>query len=1052
MDGDGRGDGGAGLAADAADTLEAVQWHALPASSALERLATSEDVGLSEAEVLRRRAIFGPNAIEDKERFVWLKRLWRQINNILIYILLVSMVVSFALGKYTDGGVIAGVLVINIAVGMVMEGRAEKASEAIRRMLPSTCIVRRDDRQAAVPAVELVPGDIVLLNAGDKVPADLRLLVCYGLRAQEAILTGESLPVQKSAEPLDADAPLGDRHCLAFSGTLVASGSGAGVVVGTGERTEVGKINRLVRGVKNSGTPLLHKIEVFGRWLAVVILAIAALAFVIVTVREVHERQTPAGPAVADAFTIAVSMAVAAVPEGLPAIVTVVLSRAVRRMAKRNAIVRQLAAVETLGSVTTICSDKTGTLTKNEMTVVACVTPTGEFRVTNTGYDPVGDVLPVDRLEPDVPVSEPLSPSSTADADDDDDEAEDDNDEAAAEQQNGGGQQALPTASTADALELPLIPTASVVLPDDSGATPADAGVRFDTNAVFTHMAQCAALCNDAELVHTPATPDDASGGRWELVGDPTEGALVALACKLGATPAALRRAWPRLGLVPFESTHRFMATLHAASPAAVAAGGGGGEPDALLYVKGAPEAVLRLCATQLVPGGGGGVGGGGSGSAEPVDHARWTAAADRMAHMGLRTIALAFAQLPPAAAAAAKAQQLSVESIQAMQLCFVGITGILDPPRPEAIVAVAECHRAGIRVKMITGDHPETARAIASQLQLPNKRVLTGAEVAAMPDDELAKQVGHVYVFARSSPENKIRIVQALQSQNEIVSMTGDGVNDAPSLRQADIGVAMGITGTESAKEASKMVLADDNFATIAHAVREGRVVFDNLRKTLLFVLPTNVGQTMVIFLAVLIGSELPISAAQVLWINMITSITLGVGLAFEPEEGNVMARRPRDPNKTLWEKLLMWRMVFVGFVLAGGSLGLFQWELAIQGSVPVARAATVTIFAVGQMFYLVNCRFIRKPSFSMRLVRKRNRVLWLTIFIMLLLQVLFVYVPFMRDLFSTNGPVPMDGLAWVRALCFGIVIFFLVEAEKLVLRRVRRWRRRRQAEPAEA
>ncbi len=843
-------------------------------------------------------------------------RFLMQFHNVLIYVLIAAAVITAAMGHWVDSLVILGVVVINAAIGFIQEGKAEAALEAIRGMLSPHAQVLRDGRRQEIDAAELVPGDIVFLVSGDRVPADLRLIEVKSLKIEEAALTGESVAVEKQTGPVAADAPLGDRASMAWSGTLVTYGQGVGVVAATGAATEIGRISRMLTEVEGIETPLLRKIAKFGHWLTWAILGIAAFSFAFGTLA----RDYTAG----EMFLAAVGLAVAAIPEGLPAILTITLALGVQAMARRRAIVRRLPAVEALGSVTVICSDKTGTLTRNEMTVQAVITAGAEYAVTGTGYAPHG------------------------------------------------------------------------------GFELAGAEVRFEEHPILRDIARVALLCNDATL--------EQQGEQWRLNGDPTEGALITLALKAGLELGFEREALPRTDVIPFESEHRFMATLHHDH-----AGYGH------IYLKGAPERVLALCAHQR------------AGTADqPLDPGYWQAAMHAAAARGMRLLALA---LKPAAVGS---DVLRFDDVEAGGFTLLAVVGIADPPREEAIRAVAACRSAGIRVKMITGDHAATAAAIGAQLGLAEVvHTLTGPEIEAMDAAALRRAARATEIFARASPEHKLRLVEALQAEGEVVAMTGDGVNDAPALKRADVGVAMGLKGTEAAKEAAEIVLADDNFATIAAAVEEGRTIYDNIRKAIVFILPTNGGQAGVLVAAILLGlHELPITPVQILWVNMVTAVTLALALAFEPAERDIMRRPPRDPQEAILTPFMLWRVAFVSALLVAGSLGLFLWELARGASLEVARTATVNLLILGEVFYLFNCRRLTNPVLSWEGLTG-NRYVWIAIGVLLALQLAFTYVPAMQTLFHTAA---LDAAAWGRILAFGACVLLAVELEKALLRRLRR------------
>jgi magnesium-transporting ATPase (P-type) len=882
-------------------------WHARPASEALAELR-SAPAGLDADEAARRLAAHGPNRLTPPGKRGPLARFLLQFHNVLIYVLLGAAGVTAALGEWVDTGVIVGVVVINAVIGFIQEGKAEKSLDAIRDMLSLHASVLRDGRRREIDAAELVPGDIVLLASGDKVPADLRLVETRNLRVEEAALTGESAPVEKSPGAVAAEAPLGDRVGMAYSGTLVVFGQGRGVVVATGDATEIGRIGRMLATVEAVETPLLRQMAGFGRWLTAGILALAA--FTLAFGMLVHGQ--PAG----EMFLAAVGLAVAAIPEGLPAIMTITLAIGVQRMAARNAIVRRMPAVETLGAVTTVCSDKTGTLTKNEMTVQRVLTAERALDVAGAGYAPHGGfaVAGADRALEDLPE--------------------------------------------------------------------------------LADIARAALLCNDAVL-------REQAGGAWKLEGDPTEGALLTLAFKAGLDPRFEAAALPRIDAIPFESEHRFMATLHHDHAG-----------HAFVFLKGAPEAVLSRCDRQRH-----------AGEDRPIDVAFWERGVEALAAGGMRVLALAFAPMEHGKRA------LDFADVEG-GLTLLALAGIMDPPRDEAIRAVAACRMAGIRVKMITGDHAVTAVAIARAMGLAaGGRALTGAQVEAMDMDALRRAAREVDVFARASPEHKLRLVEALQAEGEVAAMTGDGVNDAPALKRADVGVAMGHKGTEAAKEAAEMVLADDNFASIAAAVEEGRTVYDNLRKAIVYVLPTSFGQAAMVLFAVLAGMTLPITPVQILWVNMVTAVTLSLALAFERPEPGIMTRPPRDPREGLINGFMLWRIGFVMALLAGISFAAFLWQIERGAGVEAARTAAVNALVMGEIFYLFNCRRLTGSILSREGFFGNPRVLQ-AIGLLLVLQALFTHLPLMQGLFHTAH---IDATAWLAIVVAGVAVMFVVEAEKV-------------------
>jgi magnesium-transporting ATPase (P-type) len=888
-------------------------WHSLDTDEVLRALESDAHRGLSGAEARRRLDQHGPNRLREEARESALVRFLKQFHNILIYILLAAALLTALPGEWIDTGVILAVVLVNALIGFVQEGKAEAALEGIRRMLSLEATVIREGRRRRVPAEALVPGDLVLLEGGDRVPADLRLLAARNARVEEAALTGESVPVEKSPEPVLAETVLGDRRNMAFSGTLVAAGHLRGVVVATGAATEIGRIGEMVSRVERLTTPLLERIGRFGTQLSVAILSLAAALFVVGWVA----RDYP----LAALFMIVVSFAVAAIPEGLPAILTITLALGVQRMARRNAIVRRLPAVETLGSVTTICSDKTGTLTRNEMTAARVITASHVFHVTGSGYAPEG------RFELD---GRPVSP---------------------------------------------------------------------DEHPVLREIGRASLLCNDAGF-----SPDPATGARV-LQGDPTEGALLVLGEKAGFGIEEETRAWPRLDVIPFESESRFMATLNA-------------DPQGKrwIFLKGAPERVLAMCERARA----------GDGDLA-LDREAWRQRTDAVAGEGFRMLAVAVK------AATRGHDRLATEDVQD-GFTLLAVTGLIDPPRPEAIEAVDKCRSAGIRVKMITGDHALTARSIGAQMGIGEGRnAITGQEIEAASDAELVDLAREHDVFARSSPEHKLRLVRALQARGEVAAMTGDGVNDAPALRQADIGVAMGIKGTEAAKSAAEMVLADDNFATIERAVEEGRTVYDNLKKTILFILPTNGAEALMVVSTVAFAfTELPITPVQILWVNMITAVTLALALAFEPPEPGIMDRPPRPRQEPILSGYLLWRIAFVAVIVAAASQFLFLRELGLGGSPEQARTVAVNTLVAGQLFYLFNARYLRESSLGVRRL-SNNRVALIAVAVLLVVQACFTYVPLFQTWFGTAGLVPVH---WVWVLLTGLAVFVLVEAEKAVVR----------------
>jgi magnesium-transporting ATPase (P-type) len=896
--------------ANASMTNEVEPWYAIPQHEVEKRLATSCEKGLDPAEAAARLRKFGPNRLPEGRRQGPFARLLAQFNNILVYVLLAAGFTKLMLNLWVDAAIIFGVVVLNALLGFIQEGKAEKALDSIRNMLSAEARTVRGGETRMIPAEQLVPGDVVLLESGDKVPADLRLFETKNLRTEEAALTGESVPADKSVDAVSANATVGDRENMAFSGTMVVSGRASGLVVATGNDTELGRINQLLADVSPLETPLLRQIKKFGYAITAVIGVISVVIFAY--------GKWVKGMDFVELFQAVVGIAVSLIPEGLPALITITLAIGVQRMAQRNAIIRRLPAVETLGSVSRICSDKTGTLTLMEMMVVSAVTAESAYQVTGDGYSPKGEI-------------------------------------------KKDGQTA--------------------------GADP-----------VLALMGRVSLLCNDAELFQEEGT--------WKVEGDPTEGALYPFAAKLGMDRQAEQAASPRVDVIPFESEHKFMATLQRTASG-----------EQVLLVKGAPEVILEHCDRQQTA----------DGQSGPLDREHFLKQSDRLAAQGERVLAFAWLQNPNV-----KVGDLTAADLP-KTLVLLGLIGLLDPPRKEAIEAVKECHGGGIRVTMITGDHKITAAAIAKMLGLGDgKTAITGAEIEDMDTATLQERVRAVDVFARASPEHKLRLVKAIQANNQIVAMTGDGVNDAPSLKKADIGVAMGIKGTEVTKEAAGMILADDNFASISAAVKEGRTVYNNIEKAMLFLLPTNVAQAMVIAVAIFVGFTMPITAPQVLWVNMVTSVALGLVISFEPHEIDVMHRPPRAVDRPIVTGFGIWRIIFVGLALLAYTLLAFFWMKAQGASDGLARTVAVNAITIGQVFYLLNSRYLLDSSLSLK-AHTGNMYLPLGIIAVVILQLIFTYAPPVQAMFG-NESVPL--WVWPWLLAGGLLLFLVVEAEKLIIR----------------
>ncbi|WP_313950985.1 cation-transporting P-type ATPase [Accumulibacter sp.] len=889
-------------------------WHRLPASEVIELLDTNGEGGLDQFEVAGRQERFGANALTPTKGKSPLQRFLQQFNQALVYILVAAIVVKLVLGGYVDAAVIFAVVLLNAILGFAQENKALNALAALSRALTTEATVVRAGNKQRINARDLVPGDLVMLVSGDKVPADLRLLQVRDLQVDESALTGESVPVAKQAGELAHDAALADRHNMAYTSTLVTYGTATGVVTAIGDGTEIGNISGLIASTQQLDTPLTRQVGRFSHYLLYLILALAAFTFV---VGLAHGESWVA------MFMATVALAVAMIPEGLPAVLTITLAIGVGRMAQRHAIIRRLPAVETLGSTTVICSDKTGTLTRNEMTVQKLSAGGAHFDLTGVGYGPEGTL-----------------------------------------QQQG--------------------------LAVDAGNHPA-----------LLALLRAGLLCNDSLLRE--------KDGNWQVEGDPTEGALLVAARKAGLDAQKALASAPRLDAVPFESQHQYMASLHAGT-------------SRMIYLKGSVESVLARCSGALDAGA----------QTVTLEPEVVLAQVEAMAAAGLRV--LAFAQRP-----ASNDQETLDHQDLAEEMTFVGLQGMIDPPREEAIRAVSACRDAGIRVKMITGDHAVTAAAIAGQIGLDQRAgsgtapaALTGTQLATLSDSELTAAANDTAVFARVTPEQKLRLVQALQARGEVVAMTGDGVNDAPALRRADIGVAMGITGTEVAKEAADMVLTDDNFATIAAAVEEGRGVFDNLTKFITWILATNAGQGLVIVVAVLLAQPLPVLPVQALWINMTTAVFLGLALAFEPKEPNLMNRPPRAPGSPIVNGELALRIAMVGVMLLVGAFGLFEWALLRGATEEQARTIAVNVFAVGQSFYLLNCRSLRWSMFHLGLLS--NPWIWAGIGTMMLAQLAFTYLPLFNRLFHT---APIAAFDWLPIIAVGLTIYLAMELEKAYRRR---------------
>jgi magnesium-transporting ATPase (P-type) len=879
----------------------------------------SSGQGLPGDVATRRLVEVGPNALPQAKSESPVRRFLRQMDDVLIYILLGSAALKAIIGDWVDFGVILAVAVLNGVIGFIQEGRAEKALEGIARMLSAAAAVRRDGDWQVVPAEDLVPGDVIRVRAGDRVPADARLLEAANLQVEESALTGESVSATKRVEPVAADSGVGDRSSMVFSSTIVTAGQGIAVVTGTGTRAEIGRIQQLMAEVEQFDTPLTRQLTAFGKVVAIAVLVMAVL--MVVVGRVLHSFS------VTDLVSATIGFAVAAIPEGLPALVTITLALGVQQMARQQAIVRRLPVVEALGSVTTICSDKTGTLTRNEMTARQVVVGGGTYEVSGIGYEPDG------RIE------------------------------------QGGSP-----------VEVRAIPDLALLV-------------------------RVMAVANDADV--TSVADEDGGAGHWQLVGEPTEGALRTLGMKAGVEH--LRYA--RLAVVPFDSDYKLMATLNS-----------GLDGSRMVLVKGAPDRLLERCRTQLTADGG----------SEPLDRAAWERRIADLGDRGLRVLAAAWQPV------ALDTTTLGLDDL-ADGLEFVGLVGIADPPRPEAIAAIGSCHNAGIRVKMITGDHAATATAIAREMGIvaaDAAPAVTGADLEKATDEQLRILVESADVFARTSPEHKIRLVRALQHNGEVVAMTGDGVNDAPALKQADIGVAMGIKGTEATKQVAGMVLADDNFATIERAVEQGRRIFDNLQKSIVFLIPTNGAQSLVILVAVLFGLALPLDPVQILWVNLVTAVTLALALAYEPGEPDLMDRPPRSAKNHILELIYVPPIVLASLLIAGATIGVFLYGQSLGLDLAVTQTMAVNTLVLTQALYLFNARHLRQSSLNVRTLTG-NKVVWIVLGVLLGLQLLFVYLPFMNAWFR-SAPLGLAG--WLIPLGLAVVVFLILEVGKAVFRAYQR------------
>jgi len=932
-----------------ASTVEpgATGWHQEPADAVVAALETDARLGLTAEEAAARLARLGPNELTPEEPEPAWRKFLAQFSDVLVILLLIATAISAALWLYErdtalpyEALAIFGVVLLNAVMGFVQESRAEAAVAALRAMSADEAAVVRDGHRRRVPARELVPGDLVLIEEGDTIPADGRLVHSTSLQVAEAALTGESLPVSKDVDAVEGDADLGDRRNMVYSGTAATYGRGSAVVTATGMRTEMGRIAEMLKEAPQEVTPLQAELDRVGKLLGAIVVVIAVVMIAtILLVEDVHGIS-----AVFDVLILGVALAVAAVPEGLPAVVTAVLAMGVQRMAARKAIVRRLSAVETLGSANVVASDKTGTLTRNEMTVRVVVTAGGRADFGGTGYDPEGRV--------------DLTPS----------------------------------------------------------------GPEADAREELRHALSVAARANNA-VVHERE-------GRWSVQGDPTEGALIVAARKSGLEDRALDERYGRVGEVPFSSERKLMSTIHTDAER---------EERVLVFTKGAPDVLLSRCTRELV--------GAGSTPLSEARRAELLAANEDLARRALRVLGVASRELP----ADAPERDSADEGVE-RELVFLGLIGMIDPPRDEAARAVERARGAGIRPIMITGDHPITASVIASELGIAGDgRVVTGARLQELSDEALVETAREVSVYARVNPEHKLRIVKALQADGATVAMTGDGVNDAPALKAADIGVAMGIAGTDVSKEAADVVLTDDNFATIVSAVEEGRAIFENIRKFLRYLLSSNIGEVLTMFFGVLLaksiglepvdggGVILPLLATQLLWINLVTDGAPALALGVDPADPNVMDRPPRPRDQGVVTPRMWVGIVLLGAVMATGTLIVLDACLPggfIEGSGSLRYAQTMA-FTTLMMYQLVNVFNARSDDESAFHGLFHNPWLWGAVGLSLLLQVAVVYTPFLQVAFSTTA---LDLRDWLVCAAVATSVLWACELGKAVLRATRR------------
>ena len=912
------------------------QWHALEAEEVLTELNTIAAHGLSTAEVESRMQAYGPNQLTEAPPTSFWQMLWEQFNNFVVILLIVAAIVSAALGDFIEAGAIMAIVILNAGLGVIQEQRAEQALAALRRLAAPEAHVLRDGTRQTIPAHQLVPGDVVILEAGNYVPADVRLVEAVNLRVEEAALTGESVPVQKDASArLESDIPLGDRKNTAFMGTLINYGRGKGVVVNTGMRTQIGMIAEMLQSVQQEPTPLQRRLDQLGKTLGWAALAVCALVFVVGWIRGFNP---------VDMFLIAVSLAIAAVPEGLPAVVTISLALGMREMIKRHALIRRLSSVETLGSATVICSDKTGTLTQNEMTATRMWVDGQSIDIGGSGYTPSGDFSMDGK--------------------------------------------------SVDLADYPASLTALWV----------------------------AALNNDADLESSGSSEERAT---YRMVGDPTEGALIVAAAKAGATSRGLNEAYPRVQEIPFDSTRKRMATIHTIRDP---------KPEDIspfynnhnrewyaITIKGAPDVVLNLCTHYQRM----------DDFTIPLDEAqrmRILAANDAMTQDALRVLGMAYRITP-------EAPDISEHQEVEKDLVFVGLVGMIDPPRREVPMALEKARNAGIRTVMITGDFPNTARAIAESIGLlePGHQVLTGPELNTLDDATLRQQVGYTDVFARVSPEHKMRIVEALRAQGQVVAMTGDGVNDAPSIKRSDIGIAMGITGTDVAKESADMVLTDDNYVSIVAAVEQGRVIYSNIRKFVYYLLSCNLAEIAVIFLGTLFTRGSPLTAIQLLWLNLITDGAPALALGTEKGDPDIMSQPPRPPSEPIINRFMQVGIAVQTIAITTVTLTAYLIGLAVHPEHPeFAETMAFVTLSFSELLRAYTARSERYPIYKIGILNNRNMNLGVISSFILLLAV--IYIPFLQPIFNTTS---LGWAQWELVLPLLLIPSLAAEVTKSILSR---------------